>query len=543
MNLSSSLHRHFTVTSLTLAPSPRSKRIATLGTGSFERGLGPARRELGRPLKPTSPPPDKQLMGLGNDNLPKLLNTILNSFIDLCGCDGGSIFTVEKGGESLAFSAMVTRSMKLQTVPEHLKRLSFKFDESSLVGRTATSKRSHRVSYADQLKDKSTSSKVDSILHYVTRNILSAPLVTPRGDLVGVVQLLNKNSYGEIKDPEFDERDERLFSIVAAQAALAIENSLLLEEQERLLEGFVDACVTAIEARDPTTSGHSTRVADYSVALTEAVNRTRTGPLRELYFNAAQVREVRFAAMLHDIGKISVKEAVLMKEKKLFPHELEVIRMRLKLMRANLKLHAQVSGKPQAEVLEKIEMAWHVIFDANQPTVLPAAVSQVIQELQKIEVLTDDGERLSALTREEGFKLAILKGSLTAEERIEIERHVTHTFEILKKVPWTQGLERVPEIAYRHHEKLDGTGYPGHIQEQEIPVQSRMMAIADIYDALTADDRPYKRALPVEKALDILQMEVAKRKLDANLYQVFLDARVYEAVIRSSGSKNFRKAA
>jgi HD-GYP domain-containing protein (c-di-GMP phosphodiesterase class II) len=485
-------------------------------------------------------------MGLGNDNLPKLLNTILNSFIDLCGCDGGSIFTVDKAGESLVFSSMVTRSMKLQSVPEHLKRLSFKFDETSLVGRTATSKRSHRVSYADQLKDKSTSSKVDSILHYVTRNILSAPLVTPRGDLVGVVQLLNKNPYGDastMKEPEFDERDERLFSIVAAQAALAIENSLLLEEQERLLEGFVDACVTAIEARDPTTSGHSTRVADYSVALTEAVNRTRSGPLRELHFNAAQVREMRFAAMLHDIGKISVKEAVLMKEKKLFPHELEVIRMRLKLMRANLKLHARVSGTSQAELLEKIEMAWHVISDANQPTVLPAAVSHVIQELQKVEVLTDDGEKLSALTREEGFKLAILKGSLTAEERIEIERHVSHTFEILKKVPWSQGLEMVPEIAYRHHEKLDGTGYPGHIKAEAIPVQSRMMAIADIYDALTADDRPYKRALPVDKALDILQMEVAKNKLDAHLYQVFLDARVYDAVTRKPGSKTLKKAA
>lgn len=470
-------------------------------------------------------------MGIDNDNLPKLLNTILNSFIDLCGCDGGSIFTVQSNAEgerALVFAAMVTRSMKLQSVPDHLRSLSFKFDESSLVGRTATQRTSQRVSYAEQLKAKGVSNRVDSILHYVTRNILSAPLVTPRGDLVGVVQLLNKNPYGDNKEPEFDERDERLFSIVASQAALAIENSMLLQEQERLLEGFVDACVTAIEARDPTTSGHSKRVAQYSVGLTEAVNRTRTGPLRETQFSVEQVREVRFAAMLHDIGKISVKEAVLMKEKKLFPWELDVIRMRLKLMRSNLKLHAQVSGIAHQELLEKIDMAWRVISDANEPSVLPAEVGSAIHELQKIEVITDDGERLSALTREEGFKLAILKGSLTAEERVEIERHVTHTFEILKKVPWSRTLENVPHIAHRHHEKMDGTGYPAKVKGAEIPIQSRLLAICDIYDALTADDRPYKRALPVDKALDILQMEVGKTKLDPNLFQVFLDARVYE---------------
>lgn len=465
------------------------------------------------------------------DNLPKLLNTILNSFIDLCGCDGGSIYTVEVGPEgekSLVFAAMVTRSMKLQSVPDHLRHLSFKFDDSSLVGRTATQRGSFRVSYAEQLKDKVASSKVDSILRYVTRNILSAPLVTPRGDLVGVVQLLNKNPYGEFRDPEFDERDERLFSIVAGQAALAIENSWLLEEQERLLEGFVDACVTAIEARDPTTSGHSKRVAEYSVALTEAVSRTRSGPLRDVKFSAEQVREVRFAAMLHDIGKISVKEAVLMKEKKLFPWELDVIRMRLKLMRSNLKLHAQVTGTSHQEQLEKLEMAWRVIAEANEPTVLPAEVGSVLHELQRIEVMTDDGEKLAALTREEGFKLAILKGSLTSDERHEIERHVTHTFEILKRVPWSRTLEHVPHIAYRHHEKLDGTGYPCKVKAPDIPIQSRLLAICDIYDALTADDRPYKRALPVDKALDILQMEVGKSKLDPNLFQVFLDARVYE---------------
>jgi HD-GYP domain-containing protein (c-di-GMP phosphodiesterase class II) len=150
---------------------------------------------------------------------------------------------------------------------------------------------------------------------------------------------------------------------------------------------------------------------------------------------------------------------------------------------------------------------------------------------------------MQAITREEGFRLSILKGSLTADERREIERHVTHTFEILKKVPWSKSLRHVPEIAYRHHEKLDGTGYPGHVSAPEIPVQSRMLAIADIFDALTADDRPYKKAIPTEKALDILRTEVGHNKLDANLFEVFVEARVFDAVVRHPGSRTLKRVA
>ncbi len=465
--------------------------------------------------------------------LPKLLHTILESFTELCGCDGGSIYTLRKdiyGQQTLAFEALITRSIKIQQVPDHLKNLSFKFDESSLVGKTATQRQCFKVSVAEQGRE--VSKKVDTLLQYATRNILSAPLITPRGDLVGVVQLLNKNPHKGNPDPDFDDRDERLFSIVAGQAALAIENSMLLEEQERLLEGFVAACVTAVESRDPITSGHSTRVSDLTVGLTEAVNRTQTGPLKDVRFSDPQIREIRFAAMLHDIGKISVKESIMMKEKKLMPWELEMIRMRLKLMRANLKMRAQSLSSQNLgkvkEQFEKIELAWNVISEANEPTVLPTNVSELIQDLQRFEVMTEDGERLLAITPEEGFKLSIRKGSLTSEERVEIERHVTKTYEILKMVPWSRGLEAVPEIAFRHHEKLDGSGYPCKSQESQIPVQSRMLTICDIYDALSADDRPYKRAVPVEKALGILEDEVRMLKLDGHLLKIFIEARIYE---------------
>jgi HD-GYP domain-containing protein (c-di-GMP phosphodiesterase class II) len=374
---------------------------------------------------------------------------------------------------------------------------------------------------------------------------MSAPLVTPRGDLVGVVQLVNKLPYPKRPEagsvPDFDARDERVFNIVAGQAALAIENSMLLEEQERLLEGFVNACVTAVEARDPVTSGHSNRVSEYSVAHSEAVSRTNVGRLKEVTFNEIQLREIRYAAMLHDIGKISVREEVLNKEKKLHGYQLEIIHMRLKLMRANLKLKQAITREDLSEQVKQIENAWAMIRDANEPNVLPAAVNTAIQGLVRLEVQLDDGEFLTALTNDEGFKLAIPKGSLSEEERVAIELHVTNSFHILKMVPWSRGLEHVPEIAYRHHEKLDGSGYPCKCHAPEIPLQSRILTICDIYDALTADDRPYKRALPLEKALDILGNEVKHGKLDKECFDVFVEAKIFDVCKPSRGA--YKKAA
>jgi hypothetical protein len=207
-------------------------------------------------------------------------------------------------------------------------------------------------------------------------------------------------------------------------------------------------------------------------------------------------------------------------------------------MRAELRLRAQVSGDQAAyqEQVQKIDLVWKVVSEANEPAVLPMAVNTLLHELQQFQVESLDGEILRAITPDEGFKLSIQKGSLTATERREIETHVQHTYEILKMVPWSKGLERVPDIAHYHHEKLDGTGYPCAIHEPEIPVQSRMMAICDIYDALTADDRPYKKAVPVAKALDILYSEVKSGKLDGRLMDVFVAAKVHETPV-FSGSR------
>jgi HD-GYP domain-containing protein (c-di-GMP phosphodiesterase class II) len=342
-----------------------------------------------------------------------------------------------------------------------------------------------------------------------------------------VIQLVNK--VGAAIEEGFSDKDERLCGIVSGQASLAIENSTLLQEQEKILDGFVKACVTAIEARDPVTSGHSQRVCDLSLNLAGAVNRQRSGPLSIIHFSDVQLRELRYAAMLHDIGKISVKEDILKKEKKLYPWELALIEMRMKLMKSTYRL--EFAGKKNslelARKLKEIDQAYQTILVANEPNLLPKEVSSGIVELTKLQVELDDGEVCCALHDHEKDRLCIQRGSLSLEERQEIEKHVSFTYEILKMVPWSRGLESVPQIAHRHHEKLDGTGYPLKVRGEEIPIQSRMLTICDIYDALTAKDRPYKAAVPVERALSILEDEVKQGKLDQVLFRLFVDAKTY----------------
>jgi len=470
-------------------------------------------------------------------NLQKTLDTTLESFLDLVGCDGGSVYTVRKnsdGEEILKFEAMITRSINLRGVPEHLRSLEFQINDSSAVGRTAA----HRKPLLLNLISGEVSPRVGDMLNYPTRNIFSGPLITPRGDLVGVVQLLNKlpqdetpfDPYATSPLPNFDKKDERLFSVIAGQAALAIENSLLLEEQERLIEGFVGACVTAIEARDPVTSGHSVRVSNYTVGLAEAVNRTDRGPLRETYFTPAQLRELRFAAMLHDIGKIGVKEEILQKEKKLFPWELELISMRLKLMRTQMMLRQQTDGGNYEPDISRIDSVWERLVLANEPWVPGPIAFEVVKELRSFRVPFDTGEIVTALTDEEADRISIAKGSLSASERLEIEGHVSKTFDILKMIPWSRGLEHVADIASRHHEKLDGSGYPNGLTAGQIPPQARMMTICDIFDALTSD-RPYKLALPVSRALDIIAANVKGGKLDGAYFDVFVQAQLHELLI------------
>jgi response regulator RpfG family c-di-GMP phosphodiesterase len=292
-------------------------------------------------------------------------------------------------------------------------------------------------------------------------------------------------------------------------------------------------------------------VADLTVALAETVDRCDMGPYRELKFRDDEVMELRYASLLHDFGKVGVREHVLVKAKKLYPAELDRIRHRVELLKRELALrtarakldralardtdYAEQAARLDADLaaaLAELDRQLDLVGVANEPTVQAQTFVTEILRLASRTWHDAEGTPRSVLTPDEARVLAIPRGSLTDDERVAIQQHVVHTFQFLTQIPWTKELRRVPEIARAHHEKLDGTGYPYGARADQIPVQSRMMAIADLYAALTASERPYKRALRAEEALAILDAERRAGALDSALFDLFVEARVFERVSR-----------
>ncbi|MBM4195139.1 MAG: GAF domain-containing protein [Gemmatimonadetes bacterium] len=400
----------------------------------------------------------------------------------------------------------------------------------------------------------------DEKVGYRTKSMMVLPMRSHRDEVIGVVQLINrKRDFGaslatpgsvEREVLPFDAHAVDLVSALASQAAVAIENARLYEDIEKLFEGFVTAAVTAIESRDPTTSGHSFRVATLTCGLAEAVDRGGEGAYRDVKFNREQMREIRYASLLHDFGKVGVREQVLVKQKKLYPSDLAIVKHRFQylLQRADLQYERERAeylfnyGKERYEhvlaELDSVRMAKRSelqryldsIVQANEPTILPEGKFDELESINARTFVDFDGVEKPLLSDDELRYLMINKGNLDPRERREIESHVTHTFRFLEQIPWTRELRRIPSIAHGHHEKLNAKGYPRQVGADGIPVQTRMMTISDIFDALTATDRPYKRAVPLERALDILGAEAKEGAIDRALLDAFIAGGVFSLV-------------
>ncbi|MFI5265778.1 MAG: HD-GYP domain-containing protein [Chloroflexota bacterium] len=398
---------------------------------------------------------------------------------------------------------------------------------------------------------------------YRSKSMLAVPMINSDSEIVGVIQLINRkyrpdvkltldNVEAEVIPFSLEDRDHTLS--FASQAAVALDNRRLIDSIQTLFEGFVTASVQAIESRDPTTSGHSERVARLTVGLAEAVNHIHRGDLADAHFNEDSLREIRYAGLLHDFGKVGVRENVLIKAKKLYDWQVEQIRGRFGVARAALEaqflrrkldylLKHGSAGADKAlagidaefeRALRELEASFDLVREANEPSVMAGEGEHDLKLLSGLTYHALDGDREPLVEPLELRRLAIKQGSLDQAERAEIESHVTHTYKFLTKIPWTHDLRHVPEIAWAHHEKLDGSGYPNRLTAGQIPLQSKMMAISDIFDALTAWDRPYKKAVPTYKALQILLWETHESHLDAQLLDIFVQKGVYKLTARES---------
>jgi len=384
---------------------------------------------------------------------------------------------------------------------------------------------------------------------YPINRLLVVPLVVGERP-IGVIAASDKRN-----GIEFDSREEKLVSAIASVAAIAIRNAQLYTDITRLLEGIMQASVTAFESRDPATAGHSARVAEMTVELAKRVAESGLPVFQKVTFSEPQLLEMRYACLLHDIGKISVRESVLLKEAKLETRRIENIRGRFAViaerkkceaLEAKLRAAEEGPGEPYrvkateidaslSEELSRLMKYLELIEMANDPHVLVTDLPELgmLDEAAGYRYAGPAGEALPLLTPEELKDLHIQRGSLNSDERLEVESHVTHSYNFLNKIPWTKDFRHITGIVHAHHEKLDGSGYPRGIAGDDIPIQARIMAVADIFDALTAGDRPYKKAVSTQKALFILDLEASEGKIDPHLVQIFTDARVYEAARRA----------
>lgn len=381
----------------------------------------------------------------------------------------------------------------------------------------------------------------ESIVAQSIRSVVCAPLIL--GDeVLGLIQVDTSS------DPHaFQEADLEILCGVCAETAVALKNFQLYSDIERLFDGFVRASVQAIEERDPVTAGHSFRVADYAGKLATSLHRADDPLLRHVSFTSEQLREIRYAALLHDFGKVGVREHILRKEKKLHHADMRLLEQRFRYARACLERQAyraltqwQLQGgsgmaafQDEKERIEaelaveraRLDQFLDTIRCANEPSVSPARERPALDAIRDYTCHDADGATLRLLDDGEFAALSVAQGCLTQDERRQIEAHVADSYSFLILIPWTRDLAGVPAIAHGHHEKLDGSGYPMGLHGGQISVQTRILTICDIFDALTARDRPYKQALPVEHALDLMDAECRAGHLDPALYKVFVDSR------------------
>ncbi len=386
------------------------------------------------------------------------------------------------------------------------------------------------INIPDAYLDPRFNKEIDAKTGYRTRSILCMPIKNTTGKIIGVIQVLNK------KSGIFTSADEDFLEALTSQAGISLENASLYKEIEDLFEEIVTTIVAALEARDRTTAGHTKRVALYTLKMAKAIHNSQEKPFASVQYSPDELKRLRYAALLHDIGKIGINENILNKTTRLSEGHLLAISERFKAIRCYLTSTDSPTffwqGKKLAdkgEIHEIMARLFEFLADVNKPT-RTHLTEEEMKELYAIDVayyVDEEGRKSPLLTEYEFLHLSIPKGNLTEAEREHIRSHVAKSYLILNQIQWPEKFEELPLIASSHHEHLDGTGYPHHLKDGEIPFDSKIMAIADLYDALTSRDRPYKPQIPHEKAVEILMEEAGNNKIDRGILNLFLDQKLY----------------
>jgi HD-GYP domain-containing protein (c-di-GMP phosphodiesterase class II) len=392
--------------------------------------------------------------------------------------------------------------------------------------------------------------KYDQMTGYHTKSMLVAPMRNHENEIIGVLQLINAQDPVTKEVVRFSPEFEDLIRSLASQAAVAVTNAQLIADLEEMFESLIQLVATAIDEKSPYTGGHIHRVAGLTVKIAETINITTEGPYADVEFTVDEMKELRIAAWLHDIGKITTPEFVVDKATKLETifDRVELVRMRFQYIReamvreaaeTKLAVVASANGKldqARLDVIDETLAAKSKQLESDLEFVTAANTGGEFlkdEDAERLEAIaarsyTVDGEHFTWLTEDELNNLLIRKGTLTDDEREVINNHVVATIKMLGNIPFPNKLSNVVEYAGAHHEKLNGTGYPNGWGAERLAQQSRILCLADVCEALTARDRPYKPAMPKERAFQILGFMVKDGELDSDLLDLFLENDVYD---------------
>ena len=476
-----------------------------------------------------------------HNNLDKLLSFILSESRDLVGADAGSIYIREKstpGGsfiDKLRFKISQNDSVDVSQAAEFI----IPMNHDTIAGYVASTGELLNIEDVYHLPASLPcrfGSEWDKKLSYRMKSMLTIPMKNMTGMVVGILQLMNKKKEKarRLSSPLeveswvglFSVSDEDLLCSIGSQAAVSIERAQLYREIESIFEGYLKSSVAAIDERDAITYGHSRRVMGYAMAFADAVNTVNEGPFKGIIFSDARKNQFRFAALLHDIGKIGVPEALLMKETRLSIGAMEALKARIDFILLSMQ---SLQGK---------ESAWGSTDDLNADGLFLKKINTTGYlsdvDFQRLSAVREkyyfdlNGQKLPFLSNEEWESLSVRRGNLTSVERQKINSHAISTRRILSRVPWTADLQDIPEIACHHHERLDGSGYPDGLDSEKISFESKVLAVIDIYEALVAQDRPYKPKMAPEKAIAVLRDEVEAKHLDRDIVEFFIEEGIYK---------------
>ena len=495
-------------------------------------------------------------------DMDKLLEMILLEAKRIANSDGGTLYMMTDD-QRLKFEIIMTDSLNFhmggtsgEDIPFYpVKLYTDEGEENKSMIAAYVALTGETVNLPDAYKTKgfdfSGTKMFDEKTGYRSKSFLTVPLKNHEDEIIGVLQLLNAQTQKAKKIISFGADVQQMVEALASQAAVAITNKNLIRDLEALFESFIKLIASAIDAKSPYTGGHCARVPEITIMLAEAVASTKDGPFADIIFSEKEMYELKIAAWLHDCGKVATPEFVVDKSTKLETiydrvNEVEarfsVIKRDEEIKRLKKELQIEkdksLSSKEKVEKTDQLKKAYRSKIRKLKSDLDFVKESNIGGEFmsgdkkERVHEIANykwkpNGKMENFLSENEVYNLTIPRGTLTAEERKVINDHIVVTIKMLEELPYPKHLQNVPEFAGGHHETLDGTGYPKGLIKDEMSVQARIMAIADIFEALTARDRPYKKGKTLSQAMRILGFMKNDAHIDADLFEIFVKEKIY----------------